>query len=471
MKRVLAVLGVLLLTSTVACDRGGRSSRGVGAAAMVGPAGPQGPQGPPGARGLPASGTSNLPIGVFDVTDFGAQGNGVTDDTAAIQAAIDAAAAIGGGVVWFPPGTFPLASSLQIGARNSVTFRGSGVDATILQSTSPTAPVFFSNAQGRYRVFEDMTLSSSVTKTAGPLMYFFQEIRTIIRHVRIRNHFDGIQVDAFDTVLIDFVQINDPSGPGTAIIAGKLADTPQGAGLIINNSVLRGGDAPDGNGPNITGLVGVRILDVDAVVMFNTDMSAFRQSGMVIAPSTRSFNHHFVQSFFDATVEGPSIDVGGPGAKQQITMTGNWIASSGLLGTPSAEKARNAVGIRFRAEGTYGPWNITGGRVYNTLGRGIEVLTPSIQLALNGVQFETLGLGNVPGANESLFVNTAFNQPSVNVSGCTFYRSSNGPNILTGGSANLFSIASTYGEGRMQCSTRPVLNQANVFLGGSAGCN
>jgi hypothetical protein len=352
-----------------------------------------------------------------------------------------------------------------------VTFRGSGVDATFLQSTSPTEPIFSSDAQGRYRVFEDMTLTSSVTKTAGPLMYFLQEIRTIIRHVRIRNHFDAIQIDAFDTVLLDFVQINGPSGPGTAIIAGKLADTPQGAGLVINNSAFRGADDPDGNGPNVTGLYGVRILDVDAVLMFNTDLGAFRQSDLVIEPRTRSFNHHFIQNFFDGTVDGPSIDVGGPGAKQQITMTGNWIASTGLIDAPSAAKARNGVGIRFRAEGTYGPWNITGGRVYNTLGRGIEVLTPSIQLALNGVQFETIGVGGFPGANESLFVNTAVNQPSANVSGCTFYRSSGGPNVLTGSSANLFTIASTYGEGRMQCGTRPLLNQANTFLGGTAGCN
>ena len=43
---------------------------------------------------------------IFNVLNFGAKGDGVTDDTAAIQSAIDAAAAAGGGQVYVPPGTF-----------------------------------------------------------------------------------------------------------------------------------------------------------------------------------------------------------------------------------------------------------------------------------------------------------------------------------------------------------------------------
>lgn len=43
---------------------------------------------------------------VFNILGFGAKGDGLTDDTAAIQAAVDAASEAGGGVVYVPSGVF-----------------------------------------------------------------------------------------------------------------------------------------------------------------------------------------------------------------------------------------------------------------------------------------------------------------------------------------------------------------------------
>lgn len=58
---------------------------------------------------------------VFDVKAFGAVGNNSTDDTSAIQAAIDAANTAGGGKVWFPVGTYKISSPLKLYSGSSPT--------------------------------------------------------------------------------------------------------------------------------------------------------------------------------------------------------------------------------------------------------------------------------------------------------------------------------------------------------------
>ena len=58
----------------------------------------------------------------FNVRDYGALGNGATDDTAAFQAALNAAAAAGGGIVFAPRGIYRLNNPIKIG--DNVTLEG-----------------------------------------------------------------------------------------------------------------------------------------------------------------------------------------------------------------------------------------------------------------------------------------------------------------------------------------------------------
>lgn len=86
----------------------------------------------------------------FNVKDYGAKGDGSTDDYAAIQATIDAAH-VDGGEVYFPPGDYRVSATLKLdqrgitGAPNSntrrVDFRGAGKGNTILQATTDSTNV------------------------------------------------------------------------------------------------------------------------------------------------------------------------------------------------------------------------------------------------------------------------------------------------------------------------------------------
>lgn len=88
----------------------------------------RGPQGPPGV-GVPSGGDTGQFLAkasdtdydfewrsgdsiYFNVLDYGATGDGTTDDTAAIQATVDAAHADGGGTVYLPNGTYMILANV-----------------------------------------------------------------------------------------------------------------------------------------------------------------------------------------------------------------------------------------------------------------------------------------------------------------------------------------------------------------------
>lgn len=107
---------------------------------------------------------------VFNVRDYGAKGDGVTDDSQAIQQAIDAAAA-SGGTVSLPGGTYVVGSTLNLknglsmvgtagqtvltmAARSSTTFilSGSGLSNVTLDGLTLRAGSYTDNVSGLYMV-------------------------------------------------------------------------------------------------------------------------------------------------------------------------------------------------------------------------------------------------------------------------------------------------------------------------------
>jgi Pectate lyase superfamily protein len=76
-------------------------------------------------------------MAVFCVRDYGATGNGTTDDTTAVQDTLDAASAAGGGVVYVPEGTYLLTATLTVYSRLSI--RGDGDQVSVLRQSGPAA--------------------------------------------------------------------------------------------------------------------------------------------------------------------------------------------------------------------------------------------------------------------------------------------------------------------------------------------
>jgi hypothetical protein len=111
----------------------------------------------------PASGQSRasfpgLVAGVLSVSGFGAMGDGVNDDSAAVGAAIKAA---DGGALWFPAGRYRLASLVTATVNKSIAIRGAGVGVTILDAANAGGIALTMTAYGSVTI-SDMTIRNTV---------------------------------------------------------------------------------------------------------------------------------------------------------------------------------------------------------------------------------------------------------------------------------------------------------------------
>lgn len=123
-----------------------------------------------------ASGGGGTGMDVYDVTDYGALGDGTTDDTAAISAALTAAS--GGGTVYFPRGTYRVTSALTtitFGATDDETLRltGEGSKSRIYLDSNNGAFALLNigGTDGRARVEIDHLLFRGNPATGADLQY------------------------------------------------------------------------------------------------------------------------------------------------------------------------------------------------------------------------------------------------------------------------------------------------------------
>ena len=121
---------------------------------------------------------------VYDVRDYGARCNGSSDDTQAIQAAINAAPQ--GAIVFFPTGYCLVSSPLSV--TKGLHFRGSGRHTVISTLNSSNASIFVVNTDESVQ-FEDMTLGGPETATTGALIWitgpgYYGNSASFIKNVR-----------------------------------------------------------------------------------------------------------------------------------------------------------------------------------------------------------------------------------------------------------------------------------------------
>lgn len=105
---------------------------------------------------------------LFNASQFGAKGNGTSDDTAALQKAIDAAATAGGGQVEIAAGTY-LLSGGGLTMRDNVTLNGQGMGSTTLKLADghTQAKGLLNGGSAQHTGASNLTLDANDANTSG----------------------------------------------------------------------------------------------------------------------------------------------------------------------------------------------------------------------------------------------------------------------------------------------------------------
>jgi len=164
---------------------------------------------------------------VFNVlnTNFsgGADPNGVADSTTAIQAAISAAQAAGGGIVYFPAGTYKVTGTLAITA-SGVKLVGAARFASTINFANTTndcitiiGPSYNSMIAGNS--IENLLLQG-VSKTGGRMIAINFCTRLTMRDVLLNNAWTGIEIFSINDVFMENILVQGVLG-GASVPSAK----------------------------------------------------------------------------------------------------------------------------------------------------------------------------------------------------------------------------------------------------------
>jgi hypothetical protein len=260
-----------------------------------------------------------------DVRRFGAIGNGVANDTTAIQAAIDAVSAAGGGVVQFPAGSFLISAALDMLNKSGVHLRGVSMGNTKIIQSTLTVPVV--KVSGAWMGIHDMVLqyATAASSSGADVLQLDGYTRfSVFENLYLWNCHTGIKLAGITTPRSEFsnvwsnIRIGPFSAQGIQLIPTSTGGTGSAwSNIYINNYTGSAAGACTSYPLQIQNHQGVfNQLNIEwcDVVTANTDLMIFHQTpGIVInsfhlegnvIPASRGFINTFTSGACSVQING-----------------------------------------------------------------------------------------------------------------------------------------------------------------------
>lgn len=332
---------------------------------------------PGGSGSITPTATQNALTGWWHVDGYGALGDGTTNDHAAIQAAVDACALAGGGVVYFPPtpnGYLTLSTTLVPGgvlltgssmdyatsparpSRGSVLFTTAAIAAVVqLGDDNMTSASGETGASMERLIVDGGGVATAVVRTAGR--------RNYIRHCQIwRGASVGVLMDGQNGYLTDSVIGQNNVGDCVRITfydnkvkrnqirqsgAAQVRVMGAAGGIEITDNHMFGG--ADGT---LVGTTGTNITvenDCNSILINNNVLDGTNGSQIYLAPTSGVMGSativgnvcYQITGFPDGTLPAIKLQPAAAATVRAVTIVGNTFSKKGTGGRYKAmvEKA------------------------------------------------------------------------------------------------------------------------------------
>ena len=309
-------------------------------------------------------------------TDYGAKGDGTTDDTAAIQAMLAGVPA--NAAVFWPAGTYLVTTPITVS--KGMTWVGSGRLSSTVTTNKAVASLFTFTAPVN---ISDMGFTCAIAPTSGTLLtYNVGASRFRLNCFWMTNFFNGININgASDIMLIDGQMFNWANG-GTAITYTG------GEAAVMDNLIIEQGTRP-GNGIGLLVLNGGIQLINSEIIACGTCLKLAPGNGQAVV------SMWVCNTAFDNALDGIWITPSGSGVVERCWFIGCWMCSMDHSGVTITSPSIGFVnGIDFNNCHVFGNalhgFNMTdaNARRLNFLGCSIAGNTQTgIQFFAGGAQF------------------------------------------------------------------------------------
>ncbi len=343
---------------------------------------------------------------VFNVMDFGAVADGATDDSAAIQAAIDAAE-VAGGTVFLPDGTYRITAALTLTAPD-VVLRGQSMHGAIIKlgNTVDLNGINLNHAADRC-IIENLTFDGNKANNTSGIGVQTNAVTAtttlddvVIRHCWFKDWSEyGIRGNGAGTDLaINNLLIEANTFEGTEDHAIFLNWTCPEA-RIINNKIKNTSSVNAngiwiGNGSDRSLIANNHVADVSGFGIEVFDAERINIEGNVVSNAADKGiscdkNHHGVVS--GNVIEASAGDGIENAGSVPLTITGNSIIG----------------GLRPVSASQSGQVSVIVGNTFKDCTQGLQILNAGPGSIVGDNHFDNVGSGGAVPNGRTIFINTS----------------------------------------------------------------